>query len=249
MSAVAARNTLTTPRQSPLASSIARELWELIEAAYRNDGTMMYAAAVSLDTMLREVEKMDEEYSEFSDRLELTQADLADAQSSWQSWRDAAAEVGAVLEITNYADLDDGEAWCEDAIEAIHNLRVDALGQSASLDVSRIPDCPTTGMSARDADAWLATASRDDAQAAYDKDERGVVRGAAKARMWQLDYGERPGWALVSLPGRGSGRGTAKGEIGLCDDASVLHDAREIEYDTRNRKSVLEAIEARMGDL
>lgn len=262
MSATAARSVLSAPRTSSLASSIGRELWALIEAAYEGDGTGMYAVAVSLDALLSNVDRL---VAEDEDRNDALEAAVARAEDAEEQHADCSAELDAWFQALNrvqevvpgvgyVASDEDADEWCDRMIETIHALRAVTRHVSAglatpALPVGEIPDCPTTGMTARDAAAWLVTASRADAQAAYDEDKRGVVRGAAKKRLWALDFADRPGWAIVSLSGRGKQRGTAKGEIAVCEDGALLLDAQEIELDTRARKGVIAAIEARLAEL
>jgi hypothetical protein len=259
VSATSARSVIRAPRTSPIASSIALELWALIEAAYEGDGTGMYAVAVSLDTLLSDVDRMVDEDKGRNDalegavsRAEEAEEQHADCSAEIDAWRVALRRVSEALpDVPRPTDYTDAEKWVDAVVEEIHALRVpaDAPPDPSSLDFSDLPDCPTTGMTARDAVAWLVMASRDDAQAAYDEDKRGVVRGAAKKRLWALDFADRPGWAIVSLSGTGKGRGTAKGEIAVCEDGALLLDAQEIELDTRARKGVIAAIEARLAEL
>lgn len=262
MSASAARSALSAPRTSPLARAIARELWALIESAYEGDGSGMYAVAVSLDTLLSDVDRLVAEDEDRNDALEAAVARAEDAEEehahssqALDAWFQALNRVQEVVPGVGYVSSDeDADEWCDRMIETIHALRAVTRQVSAglatpALPAGEIPDCPTTGTTARDAVAWLATASRDDAQATYDKDQRAVVRGAAKERMWTLDYGDRPGWEIVSLSGRGKGRGTAQGEISICESAFLLLDVQEIELETRARKGVLTAIEARLEEL
>ena len=58
----------------------------------------------------------------------------------------------------------------------------------------------------------------------------------------------RPGWGIVSLP-MGSERGKVLGEIALCEDASLLLDAQQVEEATQNRSEIVEAIASRLEEL
>ena len=355
MTAQAARQTLNRPGRSALASALVSEVWALIAAAYRNDGTGMYAVAVSLDTLLSSVDEQADEIADLmgakedaaetagnkgqiveewmaaarevsasvgvrfgttketkakkgkkgkkgetetrdiaweeddADRWERSVIRVLDQQEDKQreieyfvaEWVDAARAVSLVIDEDGY-DAQDGDAfsWRDWAIKAIkHRAQAEdaapveaaapapapapapslasiiaaapvpppAPPATALPDLGEATGCPTTGMSAKDAVDWLATASREDAQDARENDGRGTVKGAADARLAVLTYGHRPGWALVTLSGRGKGPGTAQGEIAVCEDATVLLDALAIEEAVDNRKGVLKAVRERLA--
>ena len=261
MSALAARTILQTPRSGVVSRGIATEVWALIEAAYLSDGTGMYAAAVSLSSLLDAADAAEEAGDDRAEAVSSLREDIADNTSSLDDWTEAARDVMEALggDPGTYTHTD-GDDFSRDAVVLIEALQAEVSDlreeeeqeeqeEPVEEETAALPElaesarCATTGMSAKDAVAWVADASRDAAHAVYALDGRGTVHKAAKMRLWDLKYGEDPGWPILCLSGRGKARGTACGEIALMDDSLLLLAMAGVERDTRDRKGVLAMIE------
>ena len=124
MTALAARSVLTSPRTSPLASSIAHELWCLIEAAFASDDVEMLQSSIAIDSLLRDVDRLALRGDETDDLIVLLNADLADTREEVKEWEDSAKAIAESLGPDVIGSGNNAaEVWAESVLDAIRDLR------------------------------------------------------------------------------------------------------------------------------
>ena len=110
---------------------------------------------------------------------------------------------------------------------------------------------PTDGMRVPEVRDWLRTAKIAVVRQAYMLDTRNSVQNLCAEVIALADYGNRPGWSIVSLNGRGKGEGTCRYAIEAEGDTDVLQDALSIEVECPvfQRKTIVKALEHRISEV